>query len=61
MLNVIRAQKAFIAVVSFTLFVVLIFPYAVMWLTSLTSKDTIYSIPPTFFPEEWVFTIYLDI
>jgi multiple sugar transport system permease protein len=61
MLNAIRAQKAFIAVVSFTLFVVLIFPYAIMWLTSLKSKGTIYSIPPTFFPEEWVFTNYLDI
>jgi len=60
-LNVIRAQKAFIAVVSFTLCVVLIFPYAIMLLTSLKSKDTIYSIPPTFFPEEWVFTNYLDI
>ena len=61
MLNVIRAQKAFIAVVSFTLCVVLIFPYAIMLLTSLKSKDTIYSIPPTFFPDEWVFTNYLDI
>jgi multiple sugar transport system permease protein len=60
-LNVIRAQKAFIAVVSFTLCIVLIFPYAIMLLTSLKSKDTIYSIPPTFFPEEWVFTNYLDI
>jgi multiple sugar transport system permease protein len=61
MLNAVRAQKAFIAVVSFTLFVVLVFPYAIMLLTSLKSKDTIYSIPPTFFPEEWVFTNYLDI
>lgn len=61
MLNVIRAQKAFIAVVSFTLCIVLIFPYAIMLLTSLKSKDTIYSIPPTFFPEEWVFTNYLDV
>ena len=61
MLNAIRAQKAFIAVASFTLCVVLIFPYAVMLLTSLKSKDTVYSIPPTFFPEEWVFTNYLDI
>ncbi len=61
MLNAVRAQKAFIAVVSFTLFVVLIFPYAIMLLTSLKSKDTIYSIPPTFFPEEWVFTNYLDV
>jgi len=60
-LNAIRAQKAFIAVASFTLCVVLIFPYAVMLLTSLKSKDTVYSIPPTFFPEEWVFTNYLDI
>ena len=56
-----RAQKAFIAVVSFTLFVVLIFPYAIMLLTSLKSKDTIYSIPPTLFPEDWVFTNYLDV
>ncbi len=61
MLNAVRAQKAFIAVVSFTLFVVLVFPYAIMLLTSLKSKDTIYSIPPTFFPEEWVFTNYLDV
>jgi multiple sugar transport system permease protein len=61
MLNAMRAQKAFIAVVSFTLFVVLIFPYAIMLLTSLKSKDTIYSIPPTLFPEEWVFTNYLDV
>jgi multiple sugar transport system permease protein len=61
MLNAVRAQKAFIAVVSFTLFVALLFPYAIMLLTSLKSKDTIYSIPPTFFPEEWVFTNYLDI
>jgi multiple sugar transport system permease protein len=61
MLNAIRAQKAFIAVVSFTLFVVLIIPYAIMLLTSLKSKDTVYSIPPTFFPEEWDFTNYLDI
>jgi multiple sugar transport system permease protein len=61
MLNAVRAQKAFIAVVSFTLFVVLIFPYAIMLLTSLKSKDTIYSIPPTFFPDEWVFTNYLDV
>ncbi len=61
MLNAIRAQKAFIAVVSFTLFVVLIFPYAIMLLTSLKSKDTVYSIPPTFLPEEWVFTNYLDV
>ena len=61
MLNAIRAQRAFIAVASFTLCVVLIFPYAVMLLTSLKSKDTVYSIPPTFFPEEWVFTNYLDI
>jgi multiple sugar transport system permease protein len=61
MLNAMRAQKAFIAVVSFTLFVVLIFPYAIMLLTSLKSKDTIYSIPPTLFPEDWVFTNYLDV
>jgi multiple sugar transport system permease protein len=61
MLNTMRAQKAFIAVVSFTLFVVLIFPYAIMLLTSLKSKDTIYSIPPTLFPEDWVFTNYLDV
>jgi multiple sugar transport system permease protein len=61
MLNAVRAQKAFIAVASFTLFVVLIFPYAVMLLTSLKSKDTVYSIPPTFLPEEWVFTNYLDV
>ena len=61
MLNAIRAQKAFIALASFTLCVVLIFPYAIMLLTSLKSKDTIYSIPPTFLPEEWVFTNYLDI
>ena len=61
MLNAIRAQRAFIAVASFTLCVVLIFPYAVMLLTSLKSKDTVYSIPPTFLPEKWVFTNYLDI
>lgn len=61
MLNAVRSQKAFIAVVSFTLFVALLFPYAIMLLTSLKSKDTIYSIPPTFFPEKWVFTNYLDI
>jgi multiple sugar transport system permease protein len=61
MLNAIRAQKAFIAVASFTLCVVLIFPYAVMLLTSLKSKDTVYSIPPTLLPEEWVFTNYLDV
>jgi multiple sugar transport system permease protein len=61
MLNAIRAQKAFIAVVSFTLFVVLVFPYAIMFLTSLKSKDTIYSIPPTLLPEEWVFNNYLDV
>ena len=61
MLNAIRAQRAFIAVASFTLCVVLIFPYAVMLLTSLKSKDTVYSIPPTLLPEEWVFTNYLDI
>ena len=61
MLNAVRAQKAFIAVVSFTLFVAMIFPYGIMLLTSLKSKDTIYSIPPTFFPEEWVFTNYLDV
>jgi multiple sugar transport system permease protein len=60
-LNAIRAQRAFIAVASFTLCVVLIFPYAVMLLTSLKSKDTVYSIPPTLLPEEWVFTNYLDI
>ena len=61
MLNAIRAQRAFFAVASFTLCVVLIFPYAVMLLTSLKSKDTVYSIPPTLLPEEWVFTNYLDI
>ncbi len=61
MLNAIRAQKGFIAVVSFTLFVVLIFPYAIMLLTSLKSKDTVYSIPPTLIPEDWVFTNYLDV
>lgn len=61
MLNAVRAQKAFIAVVSFTLFVALLFPYAIMLLTSLKSKDTIYSIPPTFFPERWVFSNYFDI
>ncbi len=61
MLNAVRAQKAFIAVVSFTLFVTMIFPYAIMLLTSLKSKDTIYSIPPTFLPEKWVFTNYLDV
>lgn len=51
----------FIAVASFTLCVALIFPYAVMLLTSLKSKDTVYSIPPTLLPEEWVFTNYLDV
>lgn len=61
MLNAIRAQKMFIAVASFTLCVALIFPYAVMLLTSLKSKDTVYSIPPTLLPEEWVFTNYLDV
>ncbi len=61
MVGAARAQKAFIAVASFTLFVVLLFPYVVMYLTSLKSEDTIYSIPPTFFPEDWVFTNYLDV
>lgn len=61
MLNAVRAQKAFIAVVSFTLFVAMIFPYGIMLLTSLKSKDTIYSIPPTLLPEKWVFTNYLDV
>jgi multiple sugar transport system permease protein len=61
MLNVIRAQKAFIALVSFTLVIVLIFPYAVMLLTSLKTREAIYSIPPTFLPEDWVFTNYLDV
>src|ERR671913_453104 len=61
MLNAVRAQKAFIAVVSFTLFVAMIFPYGIMLLTSLKSKDTIYSIPPTFFPEKWVFSNYLAV
>lgn len=61
MLNVIRVQKAFIAVVSFTLFIVLIFPYAVMLLTSLKTRDTIYSIPPTFLPEKLDFANYLEV
>ncbi len=61
MVRAIRAQKAFFFAASLTLFVVLILPYAVMLLTSLKSKDTIYSIPPTFFPEKWVFTNYIDI
>jgi multiple sugar transport system permease protein len=61
MLNAIRAQKAIIAVGSFTLFVVLILPYAVMLLTSLKTRDTIYSIPPTFLPEKWDFANYLEI
>ena len=61
MLNVIRAQKVFIALVSFTLVIVLIFPYAIMLLTSLKTREAIYSIPPTFLPEDWVFTNYLDV
>ncbi len=61
MLNAIRAQKAFIAVASFTLFVVLIFPYAIMLLTSLKTRDTIYSIPPTLLPEKWDLANYLEI
>lgn len=61
MLNAIRAQRAFIVLVSFTLVIVLILPYAVMLLTSLKTRESIYSIPPTFFPEDWVFSNYLDV
>jgi len=56
-----KFQKIINPVLAYLLFVVLIFPYVIMILTSLKSKEEVYSIPPTILPQQWVFTNFLDI
>lgn len=61
MLRVAASQKAFVLAASFLLFVSLLFPYAIMLLTSLKSRDEIYSIPPRLLPQNWTFSNFIAI
>lgn len=54
-------KKIVVSMLAYLLFVVLIFPYFVMLITSLKAETEVYAIPPTFFPQEWTFTNFIDI
>lgn len=56
-----KAQKTIIGVAAVTLFALLVFPYVIMLLTSLKTREQVYSIPPSFLPEEWVLRNFVDI
>ncbi|WP_047151819.1 carbohydrate ABC transporter permease [Aneurinibacillus tyrosinisolvens] len=56
-----RIQRVVIMVVAYLLFLILMFPYVIMLITSLKSKSEIYSIPPTLLPHQWTFTNFIDI
>lgn len=54
-------KKSFIMVVAYSLFLILLFPYLVMLITSLKDRTEVYSIPPSFFPHKWVLSNFIDI
>lgn len=54
-------QYGVIGVSVIALFVVLLFPYIVMLLTSLKPKTEVYAIPPHFFPYIWEFKNFITI
>lgn len=56
-----KTQRVIVGVAATVLVVVLLFPYTIMLLTSLKSRDQIYSIPPNLLPTDWVFSNYVDI
>ncbi|MCF8566686.1 carbohydrate ABC transporter permease [Alicyclobacillus tolerans] len=56
-----KHNRPVILILAYILFVVLVFPYLVMLLTSLKTNTTVYAIPPTFFPKPWDFHNYVEI
>lgn len=56
-----KIQKSLIMIVAYSLLLVLIFPYFVMFITALKSESEIFNIPPTFFPTEWSFSNFIDV
>jgi multiple sugar transport system permease protein len=56
-----RVHRTFITLIAYLLFVVLMFPYVAMVITSLKNRDEIYSIPPTLLPKNWTFSNFIDI
>ena len=56
-----KLQKTIIILIAYSLFVLLVFPYFVMLITSLKDKTEMYKIPPTFFPQNWTFENFIDI
>lgn len=57
----INLKKIFVMIAAYTLCIVLIFPYLVMFITALKSEKEVYNIPPTFFPTEWTFSNFIDV
>lgn len=56
-----QPQKVLVMLFAYLLLAVLLFPYLVMLITSLKSKAEVYSIPPTFLPDQWTFSNFVDI
>mgnify|MGYP001294634242 FL=1 len=56
-----KLQKTIIILIAYSLFVLLVFPYFVMLITSLKDKTEMYKIPPNFFPQNWTFENFIDI
>lgn len=48
-------------IIAYLLCIMLLFPYVVMFITSLKSPSEVYNIPPTFLPTEWTFSNFVDI
>jgi multiple sugar transport system permease protein len=54
-------HKIIISIIAYILFLLLIFPYLVMLLTSLKPKTEVYVIPPHFFPKQWIPDNFINI
>lgn len=54
-------KRVIILIVAYSLLFVLLFPYLVMFLTSLKDKAEVYAIPPSLFPHKWAFENFIKI
>lgn len=54
-------SKGLVAAAAYSLFVVLVFPYFVMLITSLKPKSEVYQLPAAFFPKDWTLLNFVDI
>lgn len=56
-----RPPAAVIMIGSILLVAFFVFPYALMLLSSLKSRADLRKIPPTYLPEQWTWSNYLDV